>query len=56
MKTYMYHTTLHVTPWALDLFIRVFIPQRACSHEPFRRIEHSVHIAQGHNIETMSQD
>ena len=38
LKTY--HRTLHLTPWSLDLFIRVHTVL-----QPFRRIEHIVHIA-----------
>ena len=75
------HSTLHFTPWSLDLFIRVPF-QLHGEHailQPFRRIGLIVHIsisvqlgthyhlsqvkhlrvkclAQGHTIETMSQD
>ena len=45
LKTY--HPTLHLTPWSLDLFIRVPF-QLHGEHtvlQPFRRIELIVHIA-----------
>ena len=45
LKTY--HPTLHLTPWSLDLFIRVLF-QLHGEHtvlQPFRRIELIVHIA-----------
>ena len=45
LKTY--HPTLHLTPWSLDLFIRVPF-QLLGEHtvlQPFRRIELIVHIA-----------
>ena len=41
------HPTLHVTPWSLDLFIRVLF-QLHGEHtvlQPFRRIELIIHIA-----------
>ena len=44
LKTY--HPTLHLTPWSLDLFIRVPL-QLHGEHtvlQPFRRIELIVHI------------
>ena len=45
LKTY--HPTLHVSPWSLDLFIRVPF-QLHGEHtvlQPFRRIELIIHIA-----------
>ena len=45
LKTY--HPTLHLTPWSLDLFIRVPF-QLHGEHtvlQPFRRIKLIVHIA-----------
>ena len=45
LKTY--HRTLHLTPWSLDLFIRVpfQLPGEHTVLQPFRRIELIVHIA-----------
>ena len=42
LKTY--HPTLHLTPWSLDLFIRVPF-QLHREHTVLQRIELSVHIA-----------
>ena len=45
LKTY--HPTLHLTPWSLDLFIRVPFQLHGENTvlQPFRRIELIVHIA-----------
>ena len=45
LKTY--HPTLHLTPWSLDLFIRVsfLLHGENTVLQPFRRIELIVHIA-----------
>ena len=45
LKTY--HPTLHLTPWSLDLFIRVPLQLHGehTVQQPFRRIELIVHIA-----------
>ena len=45
LKTY--HPTLHLTPWSLDLFIRVPFQLHGehTALQPFRRIEIIVHIA-----------